>query len=61
MPPANSKSRKKCVPENTKRRGTNDPLPGDDKLKGKFSTQNTTVLREIVDEKMPLVIDLAMP
>lgn len=39
----------------------NDPLPGDDQLKGKFSTKNTPIIREIVDEKTPLVIDLAMP
>ncbi len=39
----------------------NDPLPGDDKLKGKFSTNNTTIVREIVNEKTPLTIDLAMP
>jgi hypothetical protein len=39
----------------------NDPLPGDDKLKGKFSVKNTTIVREIVDDKTPLTIDLAMP
>lgn len=39
----------------------NDPLPGDDKLKGKFSIKNTTIVREIVDEKTPLTIDLANP
>lgn len=39
----------------------NDPLPGDDKLKGKFSPQNTTITREVVDEKTPLTIDLAKP
>jgi len=39
----------------------NDPLPGTDKLMGKFSPQNTTIVREVVDEKTPLVIDLAMP
>jgi hypothetical protein len=37
----------------------NDPLPGDDKLKGKFSAQNTTIIREVVDEKTHLTIDLA--
>lgn len=39
----------------------NDPLPGTDKLQGKFSVQNTTIRREVVDEKTPLTIDLAMP
>jgi hypothetical protein len=39
----------------------NDPLPGDDKLKGKFSVKNTTIKREVVDEKTPLTIDLASP
>lgn len=39
----------------------NDPLPGDDKLKGKFSAKNTTIRREVVDEKTPLTIDLANP
>jgi hypothetical protein len=37
----------------------NDPLPGDDKLKGKFSPKNTTIVREVVDEKTHLTIDLA--
>ncbi len=39
----------------------NDPLPGDDKLNGKFSTANTPIVREVVDEKTPLTIDLAVP
>jgi hypothetical protein len=39
----------------------NDPLPGDDKLKGKFSAKNTTIRREVIDEKTPLTIDLANP
>lgn len=39
----------------------NDPLPGDDKLMGKFSVKNTTIKREVVDEKTPLTIDLANP
>jgi hypothetical protein len=37
----------------------NDPLPGTDKLQGKFSVQNTTIRREVVDEKTPLAIDLS--
>ncbi|WP_254512901.1 hypothetical protein [Anatilimnocola floriformis] len=39
----------------------NDPLPGTDKLMGKFSPANTKIVREIVDEKTPLSIDLSMP
>lgn len=39
----------------------NDPLPGDDKLMGKFSVKNTPIRREVVDEKTPLTIDLANP
>ena len=39
----------------------NDPLPADDKLMGKFSVKNTTIRREVVDEKTPLTIDLASP
>jgi hypothetical protein len=39
----------------------NDPLPGTDKLKGKYSPKNTTIVREVVDEKTPLTIDLAKP
>ena len=39
----------------------NDHLPGTDKLMGKFSPANTTIVREVVDEKTPLMIDLAMP
>jgi hypothetical protein len=39
----------------------NDPLPGDDKLKGKFSVKNTTIKCEVVDEKTPLTIDIANP
>jgi hypothetical protein len=39
----------------------NDPLPGTDKLQGKFSPQTTTIKREVVDEKTSLTIDLAMP
>jgi hypothetical protein len=37
----------------------NDPLPGTDKLQGKFSVKNTTIRREVVDEKTPLAIDLS--
>jgi hypothetical protein len=39
----------------------NDPLPASDKLAGKFSPKNTTIVREVVDEKTPLMIDLAKP
>ena len=37
------------------------PLPGNDKLNGKFNAKNTKIVREVVDEKTPLTIDLAMP
>ena len=39
----------------------NDPLPGDDKLMGKFSVKSTPIRREVVDEKTVLTIDLASP